>query len=99
VEDILGVPVCVVTKLKVPDFVASDQILEIQPNVIMPEQLPGNISKVISQQGQTRNSTSLLCKCDNGQVIRVSRRQLSTILGKDRVDKLCNDNLDSSLTL
>jgi hypothetical protein len=54
---------------------------DIPAHVILPDQLPGNIVKILQQRGRSLNSAMLTCLCDNGIQCRITFRQLASILG------------------
>jgi hypothetical protein len=63
-------------------------VVQIPPHVILPAQLPGDITKILELTGRTRNSAVLLCLMSNGQKCSVTLRQLTSILGHARVEAL-----------
>jgi len=63
-------------------------IVVIKDHVILPDQLPGNICKVLTKSGNTLNSSRLHCLCDNGIQCSISYRHLVTLVGKEEVNKL-----------
>jgi hypothetical protein len=68
---------------------ASDTyVLEIQPYVVSPQQLPSTIVQVINKTGKTRTSAMLTCRMQNGLLCTVSMRQLATIIGDTALQQL-----------
>jgi hypothetical protein len=63
----------------------TNSIVQIGAHVILPAQLPADITEVIEVTGRSKNSAVLLCRMSNGQKCRVTLRQLVSILGHDRV--------------
>jgi len=63
-------------------------IVDIPPHVILPAQLPGDITAIQEVTGRTRNSATLLCLMSNGQQCRIGQRHLTSILGREKVDLL-----------
>ena len=62
-----------------------DGIVQIGAHVILPAQLPADIIEVLELTGRSRNSAVLLCSMNDGRKCRVTLRQLTSILGHDRV--------------
>jgi len=63
-------------------------VVDIADYVILPDQLPGNICKVLSKSGNTMNSSVLLCLCDNGIKCNIGYRHLYSLLGKEETLRL-----------
>jgi hypothetical protein len=68
---------------------ASDTyVLEIQPYVVSPQQLPSTIVQVLNKTGKTRTSAMLTCRMQNGLLCTVPMRQLATIIGDTALQQL-----------
>jgi len=63
-------------------------VVEVSDLVILPDQLPGNVVKVLSKSGNTLNSSRLHCLCDNGIKCNIGYRHLVTLLGREEVLRL-----------
>jgi len=62
--------------------------VEIKDDVILPDQLPGNIVKVMARRGSTLNSSELHCLCDNGIQCKICYCHLVTLVGREEVTRL-----------
>jgi hypothetical protein len=62
-----------------------DGIVQIGAHVILPAQLPADIMEILELTGRSKNSAVLLCSMSDGRKCRVTLRQLTSILGHDRV--------------
>jgi hypothetical protein len=91
-DQVLGVPSGI---LPIEQSEHVEAIVQIAAHVILPDQLPGDITEILAVDGRTINSAILLCQMSNGQQCRISTRQLLTILGKDRVGTLLNQSKSS----
>jgi hypothetical protein len=68
---------------------ASDTyVLEIQPYVVSPQQLPSTIVQVSDKTGKTRTSAMLTCRMQNGLLCTVPMRHLATIIGDTALHQL-----------
>jgi hypothetical protein len=66
-------------------------VLEIQPYVVHPQQLPSSIVRILNKTGKTRTSAMLTCKMLDGTTCIVPLRQLSTILGEAALQQLLSE--------
>ncbi len=71
-------------------------IITIAPHVILPDQLPSPITRIIQQSGRSLNSAMLTCQCQDGSQCRITFRQLASILGPLEARKLLKTLPNSS---
>jgi len=58
-----------------------DEVWEVPSDVIMPDQLPGIVTRVLHSVGRTKNSSILTCQLSDGSQCRLPARHLRSLVG------------------